>query len=104
MNIRTGDTVVVISGEHRGRRGRILRVDRAKQRVVIEGVNMQKKHQRPSARSQQGGVIEREAPVAMSNVMAWCETAGRPSRIVMKRLEDGARVRMYKVNGETLND
>lgn len=104
MHIRKNDTVVVISGKYKGRRGRVLRVIADKDRVVVEGVNMVKRHMRPSNRNQQGGIVEREAPMHISKVMPWCEAANGPSKIVMKRLEDGSRVRVYKVNGETLND
>ncbi len=104
MHIRKNDTVVVITGEYKGRRGRVLDVYPKRDRILVEGVNMIKRHTRPSTRNQQGGIVEREAPIHISNVMPWCETANRPSKIVMKRLEDGSRVRMYKVNGETLND
>jgi large subunit ribosomal protein L24 len=104
MNIRKGDTVIVITGRYKGVRGRVMQVLAKQDRIMVEGVNIQKKHQRPSQRNQQGGIVEREGTVHMSNVMPWCEAAGRPSKIVMKRLEDGTRVRTYKVNGETLND
>lgn len=102
MHIRKGDTVVVIAGKYKGRRGRVLRVYPKDMRVLVEGVNLVKRHTRPARRNQQGGIVEREAAIHLSNVMAWCEAAGRPSRIVMKRLEDGSRVRMYQVNNETL--
>lgn len=104
MNIRKGDTVVVIRGEYKGRRGRVLTLMPQDERLIVEGVNMMKRHTRPNNRNQQGGIVEREAPIHMSNVMPWCESAGQPSKIRMKRLEDGTRVRVYKVNGETLND
>lgn len=104
MNIRKGDTVVVITGKYKGRRGRVLRVMPKKDRLVIEGVNFMKRHTKPSSRNQQGGIVEREAPIHLSNVMPWCDSAGKPSKILMKRLEDGTRVRVFKVNGETLND
>jgi len=104
MRIRKGDTVIVITGKYKGRRGRVLRAYPSENRILVQGVNMMKRHTKPSTRSQQGGIVEREAPIHVSNVMAWCDAAGRPSKIVMKRLEDGTRVRVYKVNGETLND
>ncbi len=104
MHIRKNDTVVVITGKYKGRRGRVLRVYPEKQRVLVEGVNMIKRHTRPSQTNQKGGIVEREAPIHVSNVMAWCDAAGAPSKIVMKRLEDGTRVRVYKINNETLND
>lgn len=104
MRISKGDIVVVITGKYKGRRGRVLGVFRKDKRVLVEGVNMIKRHTRPSSRNQQGGIVEREGPIHMSNVMAWCESAGRPSKIAVKRLEDGTRVRVYTINGETLND
>jgi large subunit ribosomal protein L24 len=104
MHIKKGDAVVVITGKDKGRRGRVLRVLPKADRVLVEGVNLIKRHTKPSQRNQQGGIVEREAAIHASNVMAWCEAAQRPSRIGMKTLEDGTRVRVYKVNGETLND
>lgn len=104
MHIRKGDTVVVITGKYKGRRGRVLRVIPKEDRLLVEGVNMMKRHTKPSNRSQQGGIVEREAPIHVSNVMAWCDSANKPSKILMKKLEDGSRVRVYKINDETLND
>ncbi len=104
MYIRKGDTVVVITGKYKGRRGRVLRCIPKAERLVVEGVNMMKRHTRPTSRSQQGGIVEREAPIHMSNVMAWCDAENRPSKIRMRRLEDGTRVRVYKINGEMLKD
>ena len=106
MHIRKGDTVVVISGstKHHGKRGRVLSVNRKSERVLIEGVNIVKRHTKPSSRNQQGGIIEKEAPVHISNVMPWCESAGRASKIVIKTLEDGSRVRVFRINGETVKD
>jgi len=106
MNIRKGDTVVVITGDSRyhGKRGRVLAVYPKQERILVEGINMVKRHTRPTQRNQQGGIVEKEAPIHISNVMAWCETAGKPSKIKMKRLEDGTRIRIYKVNGETVKN
>lgn len=104
MHIRKSDTVVVISGKFKGRRGRVLRVFPRENRILVEGINLVKRHTRPNNRQQQGGIVEREAPIQICKVRAWCEAASAPSQIVMKRLEDGTRVRVYKVNGETLND
>lgn len=104
MNIWKGDEVVVISGKEKGQRGRVLRVDRDKDRVVIEGVRMRKKHQKPSSRNTQGGILETEGSIHLSNVRPWCATAESPSAIIMKVLSDGTRVRVYKVNGETVAD
>ena len=104
MHIRRNDTVLIISGKYKGRRGRVLQVYPRRDRVLVEGVNMIKRHTRPDTRNQQGGIVEREASIHVSNVMVWCETVRKPSKIVMKRLEDGSRVRMFKINDEMLND
>ncbi len=106
MHIRKGDTVVVIAGDSRyhGKRGRVLAVYPKTDRILIEGVNIVKRHTKPNNRNQQGGIVEKEAPVHISNVMPWCESASKPSKIVMKRLEDGSRVRTFRINGETLKD
>lgn len=104
MHIRKNDTVLVIRGEYKGRRGRVLGVDHEKGRVLVEGVNMIKRHTKARSQNQRGGIVEREGYIHLSNVMPWCEAANAPSKIVMKRLEDGTRVRVFKINGETLND
>jgi len=104
MDIRKGDTVLVITGKYKGRKGRVLRTMPGESRLIVEGVNMMKRHTRPSSRNQQGGIVERERPIHVSNVVTWCEAAGKPSKIIRKRLEDGTRVRVFKVNGETLSD
>ena len=106
MYIRKGDTVVVIAGDTRyhGKRGRVLAVYPQKDRILIEGINLVKRHTRPSQSNQQGGIVEKEAPVHISNVMPWCDSASRPSKIALKRMEDGTRVRVYKINGETVKD
>jgi large subunit ribosomal protein L24 len=106
MNICKGDIVQVITGatKDHGKRGKILAVFPKTSRVLVEGVNLCKRHTKPSSANQHGGIIEKEAPVHMTNVMPWCETAERPSPIIRKRLDDGTRVRVYKINGETVKD
>lgn len=104
MNIRKDDTVLVIRGKNAGQRGRVLEVQRKKERVLVEGVNMMRRHTKPSSRNQSGGIVEREAPIHMSNVAPWCEAVNGPSAIVIRTLGDGKRVRTWKVNGETLDD
>lgn len=103
MNIRKNDTVVVIRGKYKGRRGRVLEVHPKKERLLVEGVNLMKRHTKPSNRNQSGGIVEREAPIHISNVMPWCESENGPSKIAMKRLQDGSRVRVWKTNGETID-
>lgn len=106
MSIRKGDTVVVIAGDSRyhGKKGRVLAVYPKTRRLLVEGVNFVQRHTKPSGQNQQGGIVQKEAPVHVSNVMAWCASEDKPSKIVMKRLEDGTRVRVYKINGETVKD
>jgi large subunit ribosomal protein L24 len=104
MKIKKGDTVEVISGKDSGRRGRVLRVDRDRQRVVVEGVNMIKRHTRPNPQRRiQGGVVEREAAIHVSNVMVVSPDSQRPSRVGYKILDDGRKVRVAKVDGAILD-
>jgi large subunit ribosomal protein L24 len=97
-----GDTVLVVSGEDRGKTGRVIRVLHAKQRVLVEGVNFIKRHTRPTQQNPQGGIQEREAPIHMSNVMLYDAKAGRGTRIRSRVLSDGARVRESVTSGEVL--
>jgi large subunit ribosomal protein L24 len=104
MKIRRNDNVRVISGKDRGRTGRVLRVDPVKQKVFVEGVNVQKRHTRPQSlrdtqRAQEiGGIVEREGPVHISNVQLIDPKSGDPTRISVKR-EDGRRIRVAKKSG-----
>ena len=104
MKIRRDDNVRVISGKDRGRTGRVLRVDPVKQKVYVEGVNVQKRHTRPQSlrdtqRAQEvGGIIEREGPVHVSNVQLIDPKSGDPTRVSVKR-EDGRRIRVAKKSG-----
>lgn len=103
MYIRKGDTVMVIRGKYKGRRGRVLEVYPKTQRLLVEGVNIMKRHTRPNNRNQAGGIVEREAPIHVSNVTAYDEAGKRPSTVIMKRLDDGTRVRTWKHSGEALD-
>jgi large subunit ribosomal protein L24 len=104
MKIKKGDTVEVIAGKDSGKRGRVLVVDRDRERVVIEGVNMIKRHTRPNPqRNVKGGIVEREAPIHVSNVMVVSPDSGQRSRIGKKVLDDGRRVRVAKVDGAILD-
>ena len=104
MKIKKGDSVEIIAGKDAGKRGRVLRVDRDRDRVVIEGVNMIKRHTRPNPSKRiQGGIVEREAPLHVSNVMLVSPDSGRPTRIGYKILDDGRKVRVAKVDGAILD-
>jgi large subunit ribosomal protein L24 len=103
MHVRRGDTVGVIAGKERGKRGKVLRVLRDSDRVVIEHVNMIKRHQRPTPKLRQGGIIEREGPLAVSNVLLVCGRCNRPVRVGIKVLNDGRKVRACKRCGESVD-
>jgi large subunit ribosomal protein L24 len=104
MKIKKGDTVEVISGKDAGTRGRVLVIDRKRERLVIEGVNMIKRHTRPNPQKNvQGGIVEREAPIHVSNVMVVSPDSGQRSRIGFRILDDGRKVRVAKVDGAILD-
>ena len=102
-HVRKGDTVIVVSGKERGKRGRVLRVIPEKGRVVIERINMIKKHQRPTQKIRQGGIIEREGSIHLSNVMLLDPTSGKPTRVGARALGDGKKVRVARRSGEILD-
>ena len=103
VHVRRGDTVGVISGKERGKRGKVLRVLRDRGRVLVEKVNMIKKHQRPTQKLRQGGIIEREGPLALSNVLLICSRCDRPVRSGMKILTDGRKIRVCRRCGESID-
>lgn len=103
--IRQKDNVIVLSGKDKGRRGAIVRV-LEDGKVVVEGVNMVKKHQKPrnsAAGPQPGGIVEREAPLPVSKVAIWNPSVKKGDRIGYKRLADGRKVRVFKSNGEQID-
>ena len=102
-HVRKGDTVVVVAGKERGKRGRVLRVIPEKNRVVVERINMIKKHQRPTQKLRQGGIIEREGAIHLSNVMLVDPTSDKPTRIGMRALADGKKVRVARKSGEIID-
>ena len=101
MKIRKGDTVQIISGNEAGKSGRVIKIFPAKDKIVVEGLNMAKKHARPTQANPQGGIMEKEAAIHISNVMFI--VGGKPSRIGYKTLEDGRKVRYAKTTGEVIN-
>ena len=103
MKIKTGDEVIVIAGKEKGKKGKIIAVLPKKNRVVIEGVGMIKRHTKPSFKYPDGGIIEREAPVHASNVMIVDPKTGQPTRVGYKVLQDGTKVRFAKKSGEVLD-
>lgn len=99
LNVRRGDTVRVIAGKDKGKQGKVLRAFPEKQRVVVEGVNKIKKHTRPSQKQPQGGILEIEGTVHVSNVMLVCPGCGEATRVGHVR-EDGVRLRVCKKCGK----
>ncbi len=102
FKIKTGDLVMVIAGKEKGKTGKVKSVDRKRARVLVEGLNIVKKHVRPSEKYPQGGIIEMEAPIHISNVLLYCHKCGRGVRVGRKVLEDGRKVRVCKKCGEVL--
>ena len=103
QKIRKGDDVMVIAGRDKGKRGAVLRRVDA-ERVLVEGINRVKKHQRPNPmKGIQGGIIDKEMPIHVSNVAAFNPTTQKADRVGIKQMDDGRRVRIYKSNGEMLD-
>jgi len=100
--VKKGDRVVVTTGRDKGKTGEVLGVMPKDERVLVQGVNMIKRHTRPS-QTQQGGIIEREAPLHLSNVMLADPKTGEPTRVGFKVLDDGRKVRVAKRSGEVID-
>jgi len=94
--IKKGDTVMVIAGRERGKTGKVLSLRHDAGKVVVEKLNIIKRHTKPSQKARQGGILEREAPVAISNVMYFCSNCQKPVRLGVKTVEDGRRLRFCK--------
>jgi large subunit ribosomal protein L24 len=103
IKIRKGDTVMVIAGDDKGKTGRVLSVDEVKRRVIVEKVNFVKRHTRARSQTQQGGILEKEAPVHLSNVMLFDPKAGKGVRVGVRFTKDGKRERVSRATGDTLS-
>jgi large subunit ribosomal protein L24 len=103
-HVRTGDLVVVIAGKEKGKTGKVLRILNKKDRVVVEGLQMVKRHTKPSQKSPQGGIVEREGSIHISNVALWDATEKRVIKAGTKVNEAGKRVRVDKKTGAELAD
>ncbi len=101
--IRKSDKVVVRAGKEKGKIGTVLKVDSERNRVVVEKVNMVKRHTKPGGSHAQGGILEKEAPVHLSNVMIVCTKCAEPSRVGKQKLEDGSKVRVCKKCNEFID-
>jgi large subunit ribosomal protein L24 len=103
VQIRKNDSVMVIAGKERGKTGKILRVVHDKDAVIIERVNLVKRHTRPRGPQQPGGIVEKEAAIHASNVMIMCDKCNAPVRIGRKNLADGNKIRICRRCGEALD-
>lgn len=102
LHIKKGDTVFVNAGNFKGQQGRVLEVIRKTQRAIVEGVNLVSKHTKPNAKSPNGGIIKKEAPIHISNLMLLDPASGKPTRIGRKLNEAGKMVRISKKSGEEI--
>jgi large subunit ribosomal protein L24 len=102
-HVRKGDTVMVIAGRERGKRGKVLHVFPAEGRVIVERLNMIKKHQKPTQKLRQGGIIEREAPLHLSNVMLLDPRNDKPTRVGVRQLADGKKARIARKSVEMID-
>jgi large subunit ribosomal protein L24 len=102
-HIKKDDKVKVITGKDKGKIGKVLKVDRKKDRLLVENINVVKRHTRPSAQNRQGGIVESEAPISWSNAMLMCNKCMHPIRVQMKTLDDGKKVRACRKCGEVID-
>lgn len=102
--IKKDDKVTVVSGKEKGKIGTVLKVDAGKGRLIVEKTNIVKRHSRPSTQTAQGGIIEKEAPLNISNVMLVCGKCTEPTRIGHRRFEDGSKVRVCRKCGESMDE
>ncbi|MFO7621385.1 MAG: 50S ribosomal protein L24 [Bacteroidales bacterium] len=101
-HIKKGDTVIVITGESKGQKGRVLEVNRVKERAIVESVNLVSRHTKPNSKAPQGGIIKKEAPVHISNLMLIDPATGKPTRTGKKLNEKEKLVRYSKKSGEEI--
>jgi len=102
--MKKNDRVIVMTGKEKGKIGTVLKVDSEKGRVIVEKINMVKRHTRAGGKSAQGGIIEKEGSIHISNIMLVCNKCAEPSRTGKRILEDGSKVRVCKKCGELLED
>ncbi|ORJ63134.1 50S ribosomal protein L24 [Geothermobacter hydrogeniphilus] len=102
-HVKKDDTVMVIAGKEKGKTGKVKRIIADSNRVVVENLNMVKRHTRPSQTNQDGGIVEKEAPLAISNVMLVCASCNKPTRTGVRVLDDGAKVRFCKKCNEIVD-
>jgi large subunit ribosomal protein L24 len=104
LHVKKDDLVMIVAGKDKGKSGKVLRVLPEKERVVVENLNLIKRHTRPSQTNNEGGIIEKEAPIAISNVQLLCPGCSKPARTGIKVLEDGSKTRFCKKCNEIVNN
>ena len=102
LHIKKGATVCVIAGDSKGQQGKVLKVEVSKQRAIVEGVNLVKKAPKPNAQNPQGGIVEQEAPIHISNLQVLDPQSGKPSRVGRRANAEGKLVRFAKKSGEEI--
>lgn len=102
MHVKTGDTVIVIAGKEKGKKGKVIATYPKKDRVVVEGLNLVKRHTKPSQNNPQGGIITKEAAIHVSNVMLVDPESGKPTRVKMVKQADGTKVRTAVKSGKAI--
>jgi len=103
MSVRKNDFVIINAGKEKGKKGKVLKVDHDKDRVVVEKANFIKKHTRPAGSQKQGGIIEKEGTIHVSNVMLYCEKCGKGVRVRRRKLDDGTTARLCAGCGESFD-
>ena len=104
LHVKKDDLVMIIAGKDKGKSGKVLRVMPDKGRVLVESLNLIKRHTRPSRTNNEGGIIEKEAPIALSNVQLLCQGCNKPARTGIRVLEDGSKSRFCKKCNEIVNN
>jgi large subunit ribosomal protein L24 len=104
LHVRRGDSVIVVAGKDKGREGEIIKVLIEEQRVIVRGINMIKRHTKPSAQNPNGGVVQKEASIHVSNVMHRDPESGKPTRMGHKFMKDGSKIRFAKKSGSTIEN
>ncbi len=102
--VKKNDRVKILSGKDKGKEGKVLKVFPSTGKIIVEGINYVKKHQRPTDKNPQGGIVRQEAPIYASKVMVVCPSCGKPTRIRKGYLEDGRKVRVCKKCGEVIDN
>jgi large subunit ribosomal protein L24 len=103
VRIKKNDKVKIVAGKDKGKIGKVIKVVEKKDRILVENINIVKRHVRPDAKNRQGGIIEKEAPIHMSNIMLMCNKCMAPIRVKMQILEDGKKVRVCRKCAESID-